>query len=243
MGESLDRYVVVRFASALPDLEVTINNIDRFSIQELINYVRERVPECRNKHLKMVCQGRLLSPLCTVSRAIQGNWAVTPAAETSERAFIHCIIGPELTPEQIQQEQHPEELSGMPGEYPSTNVLSNSGPRGFDRLLEAGFGEDEIATLRNQFHQLRGTDLNALTEDAIRQAEDNWIDNPAQEQATEELEMTQDMVLTGAILGFFGGPFAFFFRWHKSLTPFRMQLAIVLGLLLNFVLAFVRSLV
>ncbi|KAK6360218.1 hypothetical protein TWF730_006368 [Orbilia blumenaviensis] len=64
--------------------------------------------------------------------------------------YVHCSIGDELTDEDLAEEA---ETESQAIHHPSTLPA----PQGFDRLLNAGFTESDIAALRSQFH---GTLLN-----------------------------------------------------------------------------------
>jgi hypothetical protein len=59
-----------------------------------------------------------------------------PASDT----WIHCSVGPEG--EDLEDEENPQEPQIAP-------------LRGFDRLASAGFSEEDIESMRRQFHAQR----------------------------------------------------------------------------------------
>ncbi|WBW73706.1 Golgi Dsc E3 ligase complex subunit Dsc3 [Schizosaccharomyces osmophilus] len=237
--------IIVRFASAIPDLTLEISNAGETTIRELFKTIRSRIPDCRDKHLKLIFQGRLLSPLFTIERAVRGNWHYDPHKEDDEsrKAFIHCIVGPQLSPNELAPEDI--ELSQLQRSGASEAEAEASHPtemlRGFDRLREAGFTESEISSLRSQFHQARGTNLESLSEDAVREAEDDWIDNGAQTSSADEFDMSYETLLAGVMIGFFGGAIACYFLWQRTMFSLRMQLSILVGIICNFVYGVLHS--
>ncbi|CAC19732.1 hypothetical protein POMI540_1722 [Schizosaccharomyces pombe] len=237
--------IVIRFASSIPDLSLEISDAQTTTIHSLFKIVRNRIPECRDKQLKMVFQGRLLSPGFTVERAVRGNWQRDENDDPNivQKAFIHCIVGPTLTEEELASQDQAQ--SGLNSNSESPDDLQNAQTgetlRGFDRLREAGFTETEVNNLRSQFHRLRGTNLDSLTEDAIREAEDDWIDNGGQNSSADELDMSYETLLAGVLIGFFGGAIACYFLWERTMFSLRMQLSILVGIICNFAYGLLHS--
>ncbi|KAG0012140.1 hypothetical protein BGZ82_002724 [Podila clonocystis] len=117
-------------------------------------------------------------------------------------------------------------------------------PTGFDRLREAGFSEEEIRSIRRQFHASRGTTTvgeNGIEggldqdEDAAaraRRIEEEWIDQHGAETLPDGLEGSYGEMVWGLMLGFFMGLIALF--WFKEATfSRRHQMGIVAGLMIN----------
>ncbi|KAF9181421.1 hypothetical protein BGZ51_005450, partial [Haplosporangium sp. Z 767] len=108
-------------------------------------------------------------------------------------------------------------------------------PTGFDRLREAGFSEDEIRSIRRQFHASRGTLDSAVGENGIavgldqdedanaraRRIEEEWIDQHGAETLPDGLEGSYGEMVWGLMLGFFMGLIALF--WFKEATFSRRQ--------------------
>lgn len=100
------------------------------------------------------------------------------------RVYVNCSIGDELTSEELKLEE--EEAAKPPkdatpeGSKPTASTRPR--PRGFDRLLQSGFTQSEISTLRTQFtsiHTSRFTPDAMPSPDTLRNMEDAWIDNNA----------------------------------------------------------------
>ncbi|KAF9994930.1 hypothetical protein BGZ79_000275 [Entomortierella chlamydospora] len=117
---------------------------------------------------------------------------------------------------------------------------------GFDRLREAGFSEDEIRSIRRQFHVSRGTMASSVGENGIaieldqdedsraraRRIEEEWIDQHGAETLPEGLEGSYGEMVWGLMLGFFMGLMALF--WFKEATfSRRQQMGIIAGLMIN----------
>ncbi|KAK6504705.1 hypothetical protein TWF481_006644 [Arthrobotrys musiformis] len=184
----------------------------------------------------------------------------TPATTTG--VYVHCSIGDELTDEDLAEEA---ETESQAIHHPSTLPA----PQGFDRLLNAGFTESDIAALRSQFHgtllnntnttSIDGTvDVNAtsglgfslLDEESRRHAlalEERWID----ESATNEAETGDTAVntegggledtLIGVMWGFFWPLcIVWMLREEGTLGNSKRQLAVIAGLLMNCVFGLLK---
>ncbi|KAI9598604.1 DUF2407 C-terminal domain-containing protein [Syncephalis fuscata] len=109
---------------------------------------------------------------------------------------------------------------------------------GFDRLREAGFSEEDIEQLREQFHQLRGTD--AATEpvndeedlQARREEEEAWIENNTNTLPDGMPQGSYNIMLYGIVVGFFGGLFTIILC-RETLFTQRQKLGIFAGFLIN----------
>ncbi|KAG0362317.1 hypothetical protein BGZ54_008688 [Gamsiella multidivaricata] len=150
----------------------------------------------------------------------------------------------------IREEQEDEvddegqgEEDGAGGEL---SPIIPSQPTGFDRLREAGFSEDEIRSIRRQFHASRGTSttvgengiavgLEDQDEDAsarARRIEEEWIDQHGAETLPEGLEGSYGEMVWGLMLGFFMGLIVLF--WFKEATfSRRQQMGVIAGLMIN----------
>lgn len=115
---------------------------------------------------------------------------------------------------------------------------------GFDRLREAGFNEDEIRSIRRQFHASIGTttigengievgpDQDEDSRERARRIEEEWIDQHGSETLPEGLEGSYGEMVWGLMLGFFMGLIVLF--WFKEATfSRRQQMGIIAGLMIN----------
>ncbi|KAI3394553.1 hypothetical protein diail_2544 [Diaporthe ilicicola] len=131
--------------------------------------------------------------------------AVEGGGHLAQRVYVNCSIGDLLTDAELDEErkraeepvpeQQPAAGSGLSSPYPqSQSPLPGGGsaaaaaagagqeraPRGFDRLLSAGFTAAEVNQLRLQFRSIQEARHTADTlpsPDTLRGMEDAWIDN------------------------------------------------------------------
>ncbi|KOS17694.1 DSC E3 ubiquitin ligase complex subunit 3 [Escovopsis weberi] len=149
------------------------------------------------------------------------------------RIYINCSIGDELSPQDLAAEKaaaerppdepaHPATPNGSASPPPNRGSRwQQARPRGFDRLLGAGFTPSEISTLRTQFASIQTERFarDALpSPDTMRALEDSWIDSNAGEQipATggaggtplleddlSSISSVLDVLIRGMMIGFF----------------------------------------
>ncbi|KAI8949302.1 DUF2407 C-terminal domain-containing protein [Xylaria longipes] len=116
--------------------------------------------------------------------------------EPAPRIYVNCSIGDELSPAELESEAQaaalPPPTSTSPSHHHPSKRATASGlglglatsttpaPRGFDRLLSAGFTASEVNQLRLQFrsiHSSRYTPDTLPSPDSFRRMEDAWIDD------------------------------------------------------------------
>ena len=190
------------------------------------------------------------------------------------RIYIHCSIGDvTLSAEDLEAEaklasqsftfQDEQENKTVVLTDVSRNVTTTiPAPRGFDRLLTAGFTPSEIASLRLQFMSIQAhthTPDTMPSPNTLRALEDHWLDNSDSTQSgslaglddalatgaatgtTNEDSGGLDDMIWGTVAGFFW-PIACLIwglREEGIFTP-RRKIAIVVGGMLNLGLGFVR---
>ncbi|KAF9871223.1 hypothetical protein CkaCkLH20_11392 [Colletotrichum karsti] len=114
------------------------------------------------------------------------------------RVYVNCSIGDSLTDAELAAEaeaalrapsaqttsssspNHPPNGDGQHGA--AQNGQQRPTPRGFDRLLNAGFSAAEVNQLRLQFREIRAAQYTPDTmpsPDTMRSLEDAWIDTNA----------------------------------------------------------------
>ena len=102
--------VVIRFTNSLsaseqvPDLSIPLSiNYDVDDVNKLVNVVwlkttiRSKVPQCANKRLRLIYNGRVLNEKLTLKEVLKPQLNL-------DQIYIHCVIGDELTREQLAQE-------------------------------------------------------------------------------------------------------------------------------------------
>lgn len=191
--------IIIRFTSTkssaknLQDLKIPLSiNFERDNVNRLINVtwlkatIRDRASDCGNKRLRLIYNGRVLNETTDFNRDIfepklkQLREAGEQVEE--EKVYIHCVVGEELTAEQLSQEN---QLDNRPQQRTTAPEVI-----GFDRLLQQGFTQEDINDLRRQFVLIYGANLPSRRNDqisdleeeenaqsAIRQLEERWIES------------------------------------------------------------------
>lgn len=204
------------------------------------------------------------------SRAAKAKGKLPVRDPPSARIYIHCSIGEVVlsaedlaaeialaTTRADSEEDLATDIQDKPGD--STNKTTTTpAPRGFDRLLNAGFSTSEINSLRLQFMSIQAhthTPDTMPSPNTLRAMEDQWLDN-----SSSNLSLTQgdegsggmdvgedsgrgalDDMIWGTTIGFFWpiGCLIWGIREDGIFSP-RRKIAIVIGVVLNLGLGFVR---
>ncbi|UKZ56116.1 hypothetical protein TrVGV298_009944 [Trichoderma virens] len=236
---SLPYHLTIRFSNSLPDLDLDIASPQTTTVLSLKKLIRERLSS-RNR-LRLIYQGRLLLDSSALSSSIKLPPPPSSSPPTHEnsskgkgkgkavdngvapvRVYINCSIGDELSAEELAEEQAaaanpPDESSSASSSHPNGHPSSwtRPRPRGFDRLLQTGFTQSEIETLRTQFASIRteGFAPDAMpSPDTLRNMEDEWIDsnaggvpsaNAAAEDDLNGMSNMLDVMIRGMMVGFF----------------------------------------
>ncbi|GAA6013144.1 hypothetical protein JCM11491_005195 [Sporobolomyces phaffii] len=146
--------------------------------------------------------------------------------DAEEQIWLHCSVGDVIQDEEAATNE-------MPVVEQQTTPL-----QGFDRLREAGFSEEEIETMRAEFRERRGVYTEPGDDDDAehqRALEEQWMSGmTGQEEASGDSTGTGHYVtlLKGVCVGFFM-PFLPLFFFRTQVFSRRMQMAIVLGILVN----------
>ena len=178
------------------------------------------------------------------------------------RVYIHCSIGDVLTPADLSSEtkaaqeadaalastkSKPRSLSTSTAQdATSTKTTTTPAPRGFDRLLSAGFTPSEVAALRTQFLAIQAhthTPDTMPTGPELLVLEEQWLDGSASTGAdsttdtggfgAEDAGGLEDM-LYGNLIGFFWPIGAMCWLWREEgVWSRRRQIAVISGFLVN----------
>ena len=184
------------------------------------------------------------------------------------RIYIHCSIGDivlsdedlaaEATMAEIQPDgQKPQQGQRGGGEGQTAQSNTEAAPRGFDRLLSAGFTATEIAALRSQFLALQSlahTPDTMPRGEALRRLEDRWMDEGSTRdgmQSTGGLDggLTDggsgqglDDMLWGCVMGFFWPVgCALWLLREEGVWSWRKGLAVFVGVVVNFGFGMMRA--
>ncbi|OAA37630.1 putative protein family UPF0645, transmembrane [Metarhizium rileyi] len=221
--------LTIRFSAAIPDLDLDIPSPQTTTILCLKHLLRTRITT--RKRLRLIHQGRILPDSSALSSVLKPPLQPPPLSAPSStdakgkgkavdgaaaRIYVNCSIGDDLSAQELAAEEasasKPPEEAGP--ELPNPGSRTRPRPRGFDRLLQAGFTSSEISTLRTQFSSIqteRFTPDSMPSPDGMRRLEDAWIDNNAGELPTaspledelSNMSMVLDVLIRGMMIGFF----------------------------------------
>lgn len=213
----------------------------------------------------------------------------------AQRVYVNCSIGDLLTDAELDEErrraeepvpeQPPPGAAGLSSPYHPTShspLLGGGGagsgavgqdqqqqraPRGFDRLLSAGFTAAEVNQLRLQFRSIQEARHTADTmpsPDTLRGMEDAWIDNnndaapaamPAGGDESEAVAAAAagggeefgvagvlDILLKGMFIGFIWplGAIGWLVRDEEKI-PKRMRVFVYFGFVLSLLIGTIRA--
>lgn len=235
-----------------------------------------------SSRLRLIHSGKVLADAAALSKSVNVTIPPPSASDESKsakakgklpvrdapavsRVYIHCSIGDALSSNELATEAKAAEDADAALLYkvqPATTTSSTAAgqdestttpaPRGFDRLLSAGFTAAEVANLRTQFLAIQshshtpdtmpsGPELLAL--------EERWLDNtsnPATGAGGDGLGEDdvggglEDM-LYGNLIGFFWpiGAMMWLMR-EEGVWSKRRQIAVLSGFLVNLTFGFLR---
>ena len=191
-----------------------------------------------------------------------------PVRDTRPRIYIHCSIGDialsesDLATEASQAstiKDSTENASAPESQIPSVSSrpshisqTTTPAPRGFDRLLSAGFTAAEVTALRSQFLAVQSVSRTPDTMpsgEELRDLEDRWMDEGSTaagsggvEGASVEEEdglgtgtrTAMDDMLWGAVMGFFWPVgCAMWLRREEGVWSWRKGFAVAVGVIVN----------
>lgn len=248
------RHLTVRFTEGIPDFDLRVKEGE--TVRDIKRHIRNSRPQLQNRRLRLIHSGKLLSEKTDVHKLLTSleerqrrriDDDLDEAQPLLTANWLHCSVGAELGEGEVEEE------------------ASQSGQirplRGFDRLAAAGFSEEDIASIRRQFHNSGAHDYldsefgeESDYDERARILEEQWIDSldhAGTASLSDSNSTGSTIVLRGIVMGFFFPllPF-FFFREHKPAVFWengqeheslgsvifskRMQMGIVVGFLANF---------
>lgn len=201
------------------------------------------------------------------SEKAKGKLPVKEQVEAS-RVYVHCSIGDALVPSELAAEEkasndadaalasatQPEASAATAAGHDPSSTTTPA-PRGFDRLLTAGFTAAEVSTLRTQFLAIQahthtpdtmptGQDLLAL--------EEQWLDNGSNSATAgsdgaggfggDDARGLDDLIW-GNLMGFFWPVGAMFWLMREEgVWSGRRQTAVLAGFVMNLTFGLFRML-
>ncbi|KAL1958132.1 hypothetical protein VTO42DRAFT_4987 [Malbranchea cinnamomea] len=184
---------------------------------------------------------------------------------SGSRIYVHCSIGDivlskeDLAAEAEMARLDPADQQQRAGDessqFPTTTT--EEAPRGFDRLLSAGFTPAEVSALRSQFLALQSlthTPDTMPTGEALRRLEDQWMDEGSTRDGMQDVGgfgggLTDDGgsglddMLWGSVMGFFWPVgCALWLLREEGVWSWRKGLAVFVGVVINFAFGMVLAL-
>ncbi|KAJ4144357.1 hypothetical protein LMH87_003243 [Akanthomyces muscarius] len=220
--------ITVRFSNGLPDLATDVPSPHTTTVLAFKHGLRARIAS--RSRLRLIYQGRILADAASLASVLKPLPAAPPPPPADPkgkavdkplpvRVYLNCSIGDELSTTELDAEEvaaaEPPKGDGSTGGAGEASAWKKPRPRGFDRLLQAGFTQSEIATLRTQFasiHTERFASDAMPSPDTMRGMEDAWIDGNAGElpSAASPLEdditnmsTVLDIMIRAMMIGFF----------------------------------------
>ncbi|KAK5656262.1 hypothetical protein OQA88_5025 [Cercophora sp. LCS_1] len=281
-------HLTIRFSTSLPDLHLDILHPDTTTIATLKSLIRPRLPSpASTSRLRFIHSGKILPPSSTLSSVLKPLPPPPPSSSSAngkgkgkqpegnpppQRVYINCSIGDVLTQDELEEEEQsaavPAAAPTQPAQVRDAGVRRRENvPRGFERLLSAGFTPAEVGQLRLQFRGIqaaRHTPDTMPSPDTLRGMEDAWIDDNrgagtggGQGMGMEEegggqgggggdefgLNAVVDAMIKGMFLGFVFplGAVGWLLR-EEGIWPKRVQVFVSLGFLLSLSVGVVRAL-
>ncbi|ATY61260.1 conserved membrane [Cordyceps militaris] len=220
--------IIVRFSNGLPDLTTDVPLPHTTTVLAFQHGLRARIAS--RGRLRLIYQGRILPSAASLASVLKPLPAAPPPPPPDTkgkavdkppavRVYLNCSIGDELTTAELDAEEadaaKPPEGGGEVA-APGT-AGKKPRPRGFDRLLQAGFTASDIATLRTQFasiHTERFASDAVPSPDTMRGMEEAWIDGNAGELPSStpagplddditNLSSVLDVLIRAMMIGFF----------------------------------------
>jgi hypothetical protein len=241
-----------------------VEDSSKTTVVALKQLIRSKLPATSaSRRLRLIYSGRLLLDTDLLDAALKlpppppkppadpkGKGKAVDRAAAAALVFINCSIGDILSLEELSKEAAAAKTttplavaSATDGGTSTPNATTTPAPRGFDRLLAAGFTPAEVGQLRLQFLSIQAamhTPETMPTPTTLRRMEDAWIDDNGTGTAggsEAEVEMASgalDDLLWGHIIGFMWPLGAMFWLSREDgVWSSRRQTAVWTGFLLS----------
>jgi len=247
------RNLTIRFTEGIPDLVLFVTSTD--AVRDVKAKIVTARPQLKDRRLRLIHAGRLLTdgtllhPWLSTLEGRQLRAKTSDASLSSPRphiiTWLHCSVGPTLEAGTETEDNPPQVAQLRP-------------LRGFDRLVAAGFSEEDISNFRRQFHSQSSSNYLDIEiendedyDEHARALEEQWIDSmDSVGNAPLVQTSAQSMILRGIVMGFFFPILPLFFLrdakpaafWgdgsevqatENVIFPRKTQLGIVMGFMVN----------
>jgi hypothetical protein len=199
-------HITVRFTTSIPDLLLDITEPDETTVIALRHLIRSKLDPPTSQHrFRFIHSGKLLKDDDILSSVLK---IPSPPPRTPDpkgkgkaveppppRVYINCSIGDVLTSSELSAEALAATASSKKSKKIGRSEAGNGGsaqsaatttttpaPRGFTRLLTAGFTAAEVNQLRLQFRSIQSnihTPETMPSPNTLLRMEDAWIDDNA----------------------------------------------------------------
>lgn len=270
--------LTIRFSASLPDLLLSIPVSRHVTTSTLKVEIRKSLPtDLAQRRIRLIYAGKALSDYTLLDKVLKTpSRAASPQPTTSQqdvpgkgkaavrdpptvsRVYIHCSIGDVvLSPEELAAEQaliirsSATSATSLRAGNENGGVPAASAPRGFDRLLDAGFTASEVSSLRLQFLAIQAhthTPDSMPSPNATRSLEDQWLDSSNNLDTTaggladpEDSAGALDDLLLGATCGFFWPIGCLLWAGREDgIWTRRRKMAVVMGVIMNVAIGILR---
>jgi hypothetical protein len=197
-------HITVRFTTSIPDLLLDISEPDETTVIALKHLIRSKLDSPTSQHrFRFIHSGKLLKDDDILSavlkipspppRAPDPKGKGKAVERPPPRVYINCSIGDVLSSPELSAEALAATASSKKSRKTSRSEAGNGGsaqstttttpaPRGFVRLLTAGFTPAEVNQLRLQFRSIQSnihTPDTMPSPNTLLRMEDAWIDDNA----------------------------------------------------------------
>lgn len=201
-------HITVRFTTSIPDLLLDVPGPDETTVIALKHLIRSKLDPPTSQHrFRFIHAGKLLKDDDILSAVLK---VPSPPPRTPDpngkgkaveppppRVYINCSIGDALTSSELAAEALAATASTKKSKKNGRSEVGNRGtaqiaatatatttpaPRGFTRLLTAGFTAAEVNQLRLQFRSIQSnihTPDTMPSPNTMLRMEDAWIDDNA----------------------------------------------------------------
>mmetsp|Transcript_8601 Transcript_8601/g.20316 ORF Transcript_8601/g.20316 Transcript_8601/m.20316 type:complete len:274 (+) Transcript_8601:264-1085(+) len=209
-----------------------------WTVKQLKDHLKEEY-KLEGKRVRLICLGRMLEDSNTLS-----------SYGLKDGDFVHAAISEEVAPSpDVAIDVNRREGRGRGRE-------DEEGPRGFDRLLHAGFSQGEVDFLRAQFHARRHLGRPVSEAEAV-ELEEEWLEQNQEDSGgmnggmgiegarrldrvmEDVAEGTQADMFLGLVMGFVFGIIMLFWIWERGI-PRRQKLGILCGIGCNLTMGMIR---
>ncbi|KAG2210844.1 hypothetical protein INT46_000342 [Mucor plumbeus] len=179
-------------------------------IKQLIR--KNALEQTSKKTIRLIHRGQLLN---------NDLYTLSDYGVQQQNTFIHCALSDPIIPTNII--------------YDIETTTKNDSISGFDKLRESGYNDEEIRSIRLQFHQMQPSSNYIDGEqpnDQEIQLEEEWMEHTGRRLPEGSAQGSIKEMACGLLLGCFLGVLCLFW-FRESVFTRRHQMGILAGMLIN----------